>query len=488
MKIPALLIAVLIQAVCLVSPVAGQVASATVGGVVLEAGGRIAIEGAEITVVGTRLRSMSSALGEFRFAEVEPGLVVLRATHPGYLTRTDTIAVAPRERVEVRLTLGVEAIELEPITVVTRRGTLGTGLTGQFPGMTRAEIDAVLPRTQNLADLIQAGNFAGLRIVERVSALGSTCVEHGRARSGRFGQDICVTMNVFVDGRPVFDPGETFATMAPETIERLEILSPLDASTVYGGAGSRGLVLIETRSGSGVTQRSLPAYSRDLAPITVAIAFTLGSPADLYDGPAVFTYQQNVTPIVYLEQSRSRPGLRAAVRTRTLGWFPQIEVSGLFVTGESEATFLDGLGGIVTEQHDFNTVAFDITARPRLINREKWDLSFLVGPVFAWESLTANTAATFPGAPGLGEIVSRHMTRTWSTVGLVVGAEFEWVLGSRSSLLFGGRWRALTLGSEGEFITERDALAGEDRINLPQASRRSGRRSFDIGYVLRLGG
>ena len=472
------------------SPLGAQVAPATVAGVVLQAGERTAIEGAEVSVVGSALRSMSSPLGEFRFDELEPGLVVLRVTHPGYLSRTDTIAVAPGERVEVRLTLSAEAIELEPINVVARRGTLGTGITGNFPGMTRAEIDAVLPRTRHLADLIRAGNFPGIRVLEQSVPgveVGNYCVEHPRARSGRFGPGTCVTMNVYVDGRPVVNPGETLASLAPETVERFEILSPLDAASIYGGAGARGVILIETRAGTGVTERRLPTFTRDLAPITIAFAFTRGGGSDLYDGAAFFTYENTLANVLYVERSNPRTGVRASLRGRPFNWFPEIEVGGFYAGGESVATFQDGFGSRTSTVHDFKSLGFEVTARPRLTKGARWDLSFLAGPVFVRESIDAGAAA-FPGAePGFGAVVARHMTRSWSTVGATVGGEFEWVLSPSSSLLVGARWRALTLGGEGDPITEEAVLAGEDLLNLPQASRRNGRKSFEVGYVLRLG-
>ncbi len=472
------------------SPLFAQVTPATVSGVVLQAGARTAVEGAEVTVLETRLRSLSSRLGEFRFDEVEPGVVILRVTHPGYRTRTDSVAVAPGERVEVRLTLSAEAIELEPITVVARRGTLGTGITGQYPGMTRQEIDQVLPRTRHLADLIRTANIPGLRILERSIPgveVSNYCVEHPRARTGRFGADACLTMNIFVDGRPVVDVGEVFGSMAPETIERFEILSPLHATPIYGAAGARGVVLIETRSGVGATDRRLPTFARDLAPFAVALALTRSSAAELYNGAAIFTHQQAVANLIYREQIESRLGGQLSVRSRVFTWFPELELTGFYSGGGSVATFQDAFGRPVRQEHDFSTYGVELAARPRLTKGERWDLAFLFGPVLARESIEANSQGTFPGAPGLGESVRRHMTRSWNTVGAVVGADFEWVLSPRSSLLVGGRWRALTAGDGGEFFSDQDAAGGADLLNLPQAANRKGRRSISVGYVLRLG-
>lgn len=466
-----------------------QVATATVSGVVLEAEGRTVIESADVVVVGTRLRSLTSNLGEFRFEGLEPGTLVLQVQHPGYLPRVDTIAVAPGERVEVRLTLSTQAIELEPIDVVARRGTLGTGLTGRFPGMGREEIDAVLPRTRHLADLIRTANIAGLRILETSVPgveLPRFCIEHPRARSGLRGP-ACISMNVYVDGRPALDPNSVFATMPPENIERFEILSPLDAASVYGDAGARGLVLIETRSGTGTTERRLPVFTRDLSQFAVAIALTGGSPGELYNGAAIFTFQQTVSTVNYREEAKWRPGLRLSARAKTATWLPEFELVAYGVGGSSVGTFQDGRGGLVRDDHDFRTLGLELVARPRLTKKQGWDLSLVVGPSWARETIDAQRSS-ITGQEGLGDAVARHMSRSWTTLGAVVGADLEWVLSPRSSILFGGRWRGFTAGSVGPEITEEAVLAGEELLQLPQANRRNGRRSLEIGYVRRLGG
>ena len=470
-----------------VSAASAQVRSATVSGVVLEAEARITVEGAAVTVVDRGRRAFTSRLGEFRFDELEPGIVVLRITHPGYRERTDSVAVAPGERVEVRLALSAQAIELEPIHVVARRNTLGTGITGRFPGMTRLEIDQVLPRTRHLADLVQAGNFVGVRVLEQsVPGVesGRVCVEHSRARTGVHGPNSCVSMNVYVDGRPVLDPAETFATMPPEMIERFEILSPLDAASVYGGAGARGLVLIETRSGTGVAERTLPVFTRDLAPYTVLVSALRGRPGEVYDGAAVLTYDQGVTTVQYRERAQARLGVRAGIRGRPFSSLPELELSGFWLGGEATATFPDGTGALEQETHDFSSTGVDLAVRPRITRQSRWDLSMVLGPVLVWESVSLKNPTS---SSGLGGAVSERVQRSWTSVGIMLGGDFEWSLNPRSGILLGARWRALTAGESGEDITEEDALAGRELLQLPQARRRNSRWVFELGYVRRLG-
>ncbi|MEZ4415844.1 MAG: carboxypeptidase regulatory-like domain-containing protein [Gemmatimonadota bacterium] len=472
------------------TPATGQASLATLSGVVLDAEGRTAVEGAEVVVLGANLRALTSPLGEFRFESLRPGFVVLQVSHPGYRSRTDTLGVAPGERVEVRLTVSVAAIELEPINVVARRSTLGTGITGRFPGMTRTEIEKILPRVSNLADLVQ-NTTVPVRV--KYSAMPGErpayCVEHPRVRTGRFEgsqSGTCLTMNVYVDGRLQVDPLYALADIPPDNIERFEVLSPLDATTLYGDAGHWGVILVETRSGTGVTERRLPVYARDDAPFSFAITMIGSSPNDVYDGEAVVTYQQLITTTRYTERTSWRPGLRVAARARPFGWFPELELSGFLLSGSSEASFLGA--GVAFEQHSFRTVGLELAARPRLTRGPSWDLSFLAGPVIAWERFAVERAGVFAAAPGLGELIAGHMDRTWATIGAVVGADFEYVVHPRASVLVGGRWRGLTLGQPGADITQAQAQSGADAFQLPQAKNRAGRRSLEVGLSVRTGG
>lgn len=480
----------LLLSLLLPAPARGQAAPASISGVILDAGGRTAVEGAEITLVGLRRRVVSSALGEFRFDEVPPGFVVLHTTHPGYRERTDTVGLAPGERVEVRLTVSAEAIELEPLNVVARRGTLGAGLTGMHPGMTRSEIERALPRVSNLGDLIQSANVPGLTIRDLAlpGEANRICVEHPRARSGRFGQGTCLQMNVYIDGRLSLDPQFALADLPPESIERFEILPPLDAAALYGDAGRWGVILVETHAGSGVAERRLPSFGRDAYPVTFLVSGIGASPADIYDGVAVFTFDQAINNIRYVETTSWRPGVRLGLRARPFSAFPEVEVSGFWVDGASDGVWFEAGGPGVRERHDLRTMGLDVTARFTLTRGARWDLSILGGPVFSWERVQVTQVGTFQRSPLLGARLGAHMSRSWSSTGGVIGADLEWEVHPRASVLVGGRWRALTLGEPDAEITVAQASAGEDLLSLPDTRNRSGRRTLEVGLVLRAGG
>jgi hypothetical protein len=94
-------------------------------------------------------------------------------------------------------------------------------------------------------DLVSAleDRFLGLR------ADGGTrsgwCLEYRQVRDG----GRCRSVVVYVDGVRVVRPGYFLASQPLDDIERAEVLSALDATTRYGGAGAFGALVIDTRAG-----------------------------------------------------------------------------------------------------------------------------------------------------------------------------------------------------------------------------------------------
>ena len=71
------------------------------------------------------------------------------------------------------------------------------------------------------------------------------CVEY-RSRGG--GATGCNEVAVYLDGVPVSAPGRLYSTMTLENVDRVEVLSPLEAMTRYGNRASGGALLIGSRN------------------------------------------------------------------------------------------------------------------------------------------------------------------------------------------------------------------------------------------------
>jgi Carboxypeptidase regulatory-like domain len=120
-----------------VAPVRAQ----TVRGTVVGAGDGEPIADVQLVLRGqdgeSRAASISSADGRFELRADEAGMVQLEVSHLGHADwETAAFALPTDEIIEVEVRLGIEAIPLEPITVVART-TMSQSRTAQF----RARMD-----------------------------------------------------------------------------------------------------------------------------------------------------------------------------------------------------------------------------------------------------------------------------------------------------------------------------------------------------------
>lgn len=115
-------VALLFANLLLATPVPSQI----VAGRMIDTSSDEPIDGVTImladTLAVTHRTVVSNAAGEFIIAITTPGTYLFRASRLGYATiQTPPIEIGGGEVVEVELRLDVEAVELEPLTVVVRR-------------------------------------------------------------------------------------------------------------------------------------------------------------------------------------------------------------------------------------------------------------------------------------------------------------------------------------------------------------------------------
>lgn len=210
------------------------------------------LEGAHVQVAGEGVEGMSDAEGDFGFTGLPPGRHVLITRNLGYEERTDTLTVFSREALGVEVRLSTEPIPLEPLVVVGRsRGretpwSVGT----RQDDMTRSEIEAVLHRTADAADLLRLSNIPGLN-VRRVAykddgfTMQGLCVELSRSR--RLAPETCAMVSVYVNGVHLPSPEYTLPDLDHRGFDRIQVLSPVEAGAAYGDGGRNGVLLIFTR-------------------------------------------------------------------------------------------------------------------------------------------------------------------------------------------------------------------------------------------------
>lgn len=218
--------------------------------------------------------TVTDADGMFRFTDVPGGAHILVVEHLAYGDQSREIAVNPGEDLRLDVRLSPRTIELAPLVVeaVTeleqRRISTGHSINEVGP----AQLSEAARRGLALSDVL-AQHLPGLRV--RSGRTGS-CVEY-RSTSAQGG---CNDVSIYVDGVRAAVPSLLYFSMPIEDIARVELLSPLQASTRFGMAAGGGALLVETKTG--------PQRQRETATDRLATGFDWSLEEGRYGWERVF--------------------------------------------------------------------------------------------------------------------------------------------------------------------------------------------------------
>ncbi len=115
--------------------------------------------------------------------------------------------------------------------------------------ISREEIEAILPRVTATPDLLRNMNAPGLRIREvyQQDELTGAMVPGYCIEIRRSGGEGCRPAAVAINNVIVPYPDAALRDLDPTIIDRIEILSPVDAQFQFGAVAGNGAVLIFTR-------------------------------------------------------------------------------------------------------------------------------------------------------------------------------------------------------------------------------------------------
>lgn len=220
-----------------------------------------------VQVVGTELGALTDDAGEFRIP-IDPGTYELRARLIGYRQLTRSVTVEPDEVTRVSLVLRSQAVDLGGLvaTVAARqqqRVEVGTDI-AQFDAAEAVEQSGAA----NLSDLLNA-RATGLQISESSGGAGTASRIRVRGTSSLTQDNNPI---IYIDGVRVsnatgtgpgsfdFANGQTISRLDdldPQQIASIQVVKGPSAAAQYGSEAAAGVILVETKEGTGLETAQL---------------------------------------------------------------------------------------------------------------------------------------------------------------------------------------------------------------------------------------
>jgi TonB-linked SusC/RagA family outer membrane protein len=220
-----------------------------VSGTVVEASNSLPLAGAQITVKGLTIGTLSDGNGFFSM-RVPAGATTLVFTNIGFLTTeaaiTDDMAVTMEQQA-----IGLEGVVVTALGVHREKRSLGYSV----QDVSGADINQV-PEI-NVVNALQ-GQVAGVRITSAGPTGGSArIVIRGASSIAGNNQPLFIVDGVPVDnsaprnyGYGGIDYGNAVQDVDPANIESISVLKGPNAAALYGSRAANGAVVITTKSGT----------------------------------------------------------------------------------------------------------------------------------------------------------------------------------------------------------------------------------------------
>jgi TonB-linked SusC/RagA family outer membrane protein len=224
----------------------GQTQSGTVTGRVLEEATGRALVGVEVSVIGTRLATVTDEAGRFLFVNVPAGTQEVRVQLIGYGQTTQSVTVAAGQTATANFTLRATAIALEQVVVT---GTVGATQRAKLPIVVDQIRAADLPVPAVSAGGAIQGKVAGATVTTGTGRPGAAPVILLRGptsinASGRSQEPLYIVDGVILSSSMVdFDALD---------IETIEVVKGAAGASLYGSRAQAGVINITTRRGASV--------------------------------------------------------------------------------------------------------------------------------------------------------------------------------------------------------------------------------------------
>jgi outer membrane receptor protein involved in Fe transport len=245
--------------VVVLTPAEALVIQGIITGTVRDARTRRPVSGATVTVEGTRYATQTTDAGTFRMTDVPLGTTTLVIRRIGYAKVVRSVSLNDGVPITVDVVLEPSANTLDQVVVT---GTLvPTELKAVPNAMTVITAKQIEERGITKIDQLFRGDIPGLFAINQGSynsalldevtmfSRGATALAKESIGAANSFDPLTNAIKTYVDGIELADP-KYLSQIDPKSIERIEILTGPQASTIYGSNAINGVMQIFTKRGA----------------------------------------------------------------------------------------------------------------------------------------------------------------------------------------------------------------------------------------------
>lgn len=227
-----------------------------IAGQVVDAQNGAPLSGAQISVLGTQLRTVSNAQGRFQIGGVPTGRQTVTVTQIGRQSGSQTVSVAAGQTADLTFRLGVAAVAVQGLVVTaTGREQRQRELGSAVGTITTADVE--LGPVTTVSQLIN-GRVAGAVVMQTSGTVGTG----SRVRiRGNNSLTLSNAPLIIIDGVRALSEESNLGfgvggqspsrlnDLNAEDIESIDVLKGPAASALYGTAAANGVIQVTTKRG-----------------------------------------------------------------------------------------------------------------------------------------------------------------------------------------------------------------------------------------------
>jgi TonB-dependent starch-binding outer membrane protein SusC len=321
-----------------------QGGTGTLTGRVTDSTSKQPIGSVTVAVVGSRVGGITRDDGTYTIVNVPEGAQRVRVTRIGYSAREQDVQIVAGGTTTLNFALNTVATQLNQVVVVGYGQQRREAVTGSV-----AQVDAEQARVGVVAnaDQMVQGRVAGVNIVSANGEPGGNV--QIRIRGGTSLSASNEPLYV-IDGVPIQNEGAApggvsvgginaalgrnpLNSLNPNDIESITILKDASSTAIYGSRGANGVVLIQTKRGTGRTSTiEYETYASSSTPSN-DLDFLTGDQYRSFVNDQVAIWRADSTNNVPLAQRRGLPSSRlGSLGTANTDWEDEVTRRGYAVS------------------------------------------------------------------------------------------------------------------------------------------------------------